>query len=97
MLKKGDCHNLGCYFSDEPYNNHMCIECTLRYSETLDKNDVLEIYHTSVEEFKDSNYFRTQIRSVDEDMSGDYEGDLEIFKKKIFDIVNTILLARQES
>lgn len=97
MSKDGYCPNRGCYFSEEPHGNHMCIECTLRYSDKLGDDEVFEIYYCSVEEFKNSNYFRTQIRSVDDDMNGDYDNDLEVFERKIFDIVNTILLDRQEA
>ena len=95
-MKKGDCPNKGCYFSDEPEGMYMCMECTSKQTVHLSEPEMYDLYVDALEEFKNNGTFRRQIRSVDEDMVGDYELDCQIFENKMFEIVNGILIERRK-
>lgn len=93
-LERGDCPNDGCYYSDTPEGMNMCIECTKALASNMSSEQTYEMYTNALEYFKSDRQFRRHIRENDPEMTGDYEGDLEIFDKKMFEITNALLLEK---
>ena len=96
------CDTIGCvnYDGDEvPLKGNevsICAGCIREKTEGYSEDDLYEIYLGSIERFIGDKYFRKQVRKDNGmDMNGDFDHDLEVFKKTMFDTVNSIMLIRE--
>lgn len=95
MNDKHVCNNEGCFFSMNPVGLRMCESCMTTYINNLDEDGLYCMYVDAVNEFKDNGTFRRQIREMDHELIGDYIKDCEVFDKKMFQIINALLLMKK--